>query len=293
MTIQTRAVTWSAGGRLIVDDVTLDIAAGSTIGLLGPNGSGKSSLLRLLAAIRKPTGGSVLLDGREIGALRRRDVARRMAVVEQHATTEVDLTVLDVVRLGRIAHRRAWPGERAHDDQAVVDAIARTDLQDKLTQPWATLSGGERQRVQIARALAQQPRELLLDEPTNHLDIHHQLDLLTLVTELPLTSVVALHDLHLAAMFCDQLVVLSAGHVIAAGSPSAVLTPELIANVYRVRSVVTLDGPRGPRNPVPARLRFYRRWHTRHDDSVCHRWASSLIHRRQRAPTRVPIRNQR
>ncbi|MEV4423170.1 ABC transporter ATP-binding protein, partial [Patulibacter sp. NPDC049589] len=108
MSLRAEDVSWSAGGRTIVDGVSLEVVAGSTLGLLGPNGSGKSSLLRLLAGVRRPTSGVVALDGRDLRMLRRREVARRVAVVEQHATTEVDLTVLDVVRLGRIPHRTAW-----------------------------------------------------------------------------------------------------------------------------------------------------------------------------------------
>jgi iron complex transport system ATP-binding protein len=254
MSVHAREVSWSAGGRLIVDAVTLDVFPGATLGLLGPNGSGKSSLLRLLAGLRRPSGGAVLLDGAELQDLRRRHVARRLALVEQHAGTELDLNVLDIVRLGRIPHRRAWTPETAEDERAVAGAIASTDLQDKLAQSWSTLSGGERQRVQIARALAQEPRELLLDEPTNHLDIHHQLDLLSLVAGLPVTTVVALHDLNLAAMFCDQLVVLADGRVVAAGPPTDVLTPELIEHVYGVRAVVSAD----PETGVPA-VRFLAR----------------------------------
>jgi iron complex transport system ATP-binding protein len=245
VSLRARDVSWSAAGRRIVDGVSLDVDPGATVGLLGPNGSGKSSLLRLLAGVRRPDGGAVLLDGRELGTLRRRDVARRVAVVEQHATTELDLTVLDAVRLGRVPHRHALSGARPDDDRAVADAIAQTDLQDRLAQRWSTLSGGERQRVHIARALAQAPSELLLDEPTNHLDIHHQLDLLTLVSELPVTTVVALHDLNLAAMFCDRLVVLCAGRVVAAGPPAEVLTAELIAEVFQVRAVVSSEAPDG------------------------------------------------
>ncbi|MYW09504.1 ATP-binding cassette domain-containing protein, partial [Streptomyces sp. SID2563] len=131
------------------------------------------------------------------------------------------------------------------DAAAVDEALERTGLTGRRDQSWHTLSGGERQRVQIARALAQRPRELLLDEPTNHLDIQHQLELLSLVASLPLTAVVALHDLNLAAMFCDRIVVLSGGRAVAGGTPAQVVTEELIEEVYRVRSVVTPDGPRG------------------------------------------------
>lgn len=120
-------------------------------------------------------------------------------------------------------------------------ALEHTGLTDKADRRWQTLSGGERQRVQIARALAQRPRELLLDEPTNHLDIQHQFDLLNLLLDLPLTTVVALHDLILAAMYCDQIVVLERGRVVAAGHPREVLTEELIGRVYGVRAAVTQE----------------------------------------------------
>lgn len=232
-------VSREAGGRLVVDGVSLAPPDGAMVGLLGPNGSGKSTLLRILAGVLAPASGVVTLDGRPLSDTGRREVARRVAVVEQHASTQVELTVRDVVRLGRIPHRRAWSGPTARDERAVREALARTGLAERAGQAWHTLSGGERQRVQIARALAQEPRELLLDEPTNHLDIQHQLDLLTLVAELPVTSVIALHDLNLAAMFCDRLLVLKDGTAYAAGTPAEVITEELIAEVYGVRAVVT------------------------------------------------------
>ncbi|WP_244164678.1 ABC transporter ATP-binding protein, partial [Streptomyces silaceus] len=164
-------VTREAGGRLVVDGVSLAPPAGATVGLLGPNGSGKSTLLRILAGVLAPASGVVTLDGRPLSDTGRRTVARRIAVVEQHASTQVELTVRDVVRLGRVPHRRAWSAPSAHDERAVREALERTGLTGRAAQSWHTLSGGERQRVQIARALAQEPRELLLDEPTNHLDI--------------------------------------------------------------------------------------------------------------------------
>jgi iron complex transport system ATP-binding protein len=249
MTLATRAVSWSAGGALVLDGVSVGVRDGETLGLLGPNGSGKSSLLRLLAGLRRPGAGAVLLDGSELRTLRRGAVARRVAVVEQQAGTEVDLTAEQVVRLGRIPHRGSWSGDAAADDQAVERALRETGTASLRARRWRTLSGGEQQRVQIARALAQEPRELLLDEPTNHLDVRHQLDLLALVRRLPLTTVVALHDLNLAAMHCDRLVVLRAGRVVAAGTPAEVLTPALIADVYEVGADVQPDGA-GPGRPA-------------------------------------------
>ncbi|NED22070.1 ABC transporter ATP-binding protein [Streptomyces sp. SID9913] len=242
-TLAADRVSRTLDGRLIVDGVSLTPRPGSVTGVLGPNGSGKSTLLRLLSGVLAPASGIVTLDGRPLGAWGRRAVARRVAVVEQHSDTLVELTVLDVVRLGRIPHRRAWTPATAADEEAVRSALERTSLTGRADQPWHTLSGGERQRVQIARALAQEPRELLLDEPTNHLDIQHQLDLLKLIVELPVTSVVALHDLNLAAMYCDQVVVLRGGRVVAAGTPGDTLTEPLIADVYGVRTEVTRPGP--------------------------------------------------
>ncbi|MGW1229743.1 ABC transporter ATP-binding protein [Streptomyces sp. NPDC001478] len=232
-----------AGGRLVVDGVSLAPPPGGTTGLIGPNGSGKSTLLRILAGVLAPEAGVVTLDGDPLARIGRRTAARRIAVVDQHAATDADLNVVDVVRLGRIPHRRAWSAPTPEDEAAVDAALERTGLAARRAQSWHTLSGGERQRVQIARALAQCPRELLLDEPTNHLDIQHQLQLLSLVTALPLTAVIALHDLNMAAMFCDRIAVLNRGRVVAAGTPAEVLTEELIAEVYRVRAVVTPDGP--------------------------------------------------
>ncbi|MFI6577512.1 ABC transporter ATP-binding protein [Nocardiopsis sp. NPDC050513] len=241
MTLRTREVTWNRGGRLVVDGITLSPRPGETIGLLGPNGSGKSSLIKLLSGAVRPTSGAVILDDTSLTDLSRRDAARAIATVTQHADTAVDITVRDIVALGRIPHRGTFGGNREADAEAVSDALERTGLVHKAGELWHRLSGGERQRVHIARALAQRPRELLLDEPTNHLDIRYQLDLLQLVTELPVTTVVALHDLNLAAMFCDTLLVLKDGRAIAAGPPADVLTPELIARVYEVNVAIRVD----------------------------------------------------
>ncbi|EPD86877.1 iron complex transport system ATP-binding protein [Microbacterium sp. oral taxon 186 str. F0373] len=253
MTLSADRVSWHRGGALVVDGVSLHPRPGSTVGLLGPNGSGKSSLLRLLQGVSRPDSGIVRLDDDDLTGLRRRDVARAVATVAQQADTDVDLTVRDVVRLGRTPHRSVFGGDTAADAEAVESALAQVLLTEKAEHGWHTLSGGERQRAQIARALAQQPRELLLDEPTNHLDIRHQLELLALVSALPVTTVVALHDLNLAATFCDEVVVLRRGAVVAAGTPIEVLTTALIADVYEVDARTEVD-------PVTGRLAITYVW---------------------------------
>ncbi|TCR74820.1 ABC transporter ATP-binding protein [Rhizobium sp. BK376] len=234
MTISTHNVSFAVGNTVIVDGVNLAIEKGKTLGLLGPNGSGKSSLLRLIGRLRKVKSGVIRLGDHSIADLSRGDLARRVALVEQHATTDTQLTVMDVARLGRTPHRGLLPLSSAGDDAIVLGALARVGMKERAAQLWHTLSGGERQRVHIARALAQTPSELLLDEPTNHLDIQHQLDILGLVSKLDITCIVALHDLNLAAMFCDRLAVLNKGQLVAIGAPEEVLTKTLIADVFEV-----------------------------------------------------------
>lgn len=240
MTLSGAHLSWTRGGTLVVDDIDIRPLPGQTVGLLGPNGSGKSSLLRLLAGISRPDRGTVTLDGTPLQRLGRRPLARRVALVGQHAHTEVDITVRDVVRLGRIPHRDLF-GTDPREDESIDRALRATGLGEHAHRTWRTLSGGERQRTQIARALAQEPGELLLDEPTNHLDIAHQLEILDLVTELPITTVVALHDLNLAAMFCDYVLVLDRGRVAAHGPPAETLTEDLVHKVYGVRASVTVE----------------------------------------------------
>ncbi|GAA1742792.1 ABC transporter ATP-binding protein [Aeromicrobium alkaliterrae] len=238
MSIQTRGATWTTRGKVVVDGISIAVEPGTTVGLLGPNGSGKSTLLRLLSGLRGTTSGVVTLDGTDVGGLSRRQVARRLAVVDQESTTDADPTVRDVIGLGRLPHRAPWSPESSSDREVVQRSAVAMRTDHLLDRHYATLSGGERQRVQIARALAQEPTELLLDEPTNHLDVRHQLELLELVVATPTTTVMALHDLNLAAAYCDELVVLADGRVRASGTAAAVLTPELLAEVYGVEAVV-------------------------------------------------------
>jgi iron complex transport system ATP-binding protein len=238
MSIELRDVRWSAGGRMVVDGVTLRAAPGRMLGLLGPNGSGKSSLLRLICGLRQVQAGVVEIDGTPMTAFSRRRLAQRMALVDQHSTTDSPVSVADVVRLGRIPHRNWLAPWTPEDEARVAAALAHVGLTDRRLQSWHSLSGGERQRAQIARALAQSPSELLLDEPTNHLDVRHQFALLGLVSRLPMTVVVAIHDLNLAARFCQEVALLHEGKLVAAGTPADVLTPARIEAVFGMRTDV-------------------------------------------------------
>lgn len=242
MRLVARDLGFHIRNRAILDGVTLEVAPGETLGLIGPNGSGKSTLLRLLAGLERRARGEVALDGTPMARLSRRDIARRLAFVEQQAQTGDALTAGQVVELGRTPWLTALAPFGAADAAVVRDALAAVGMAGQAGQPWLTLSGGERQRIQIARALAQRPQIMLLDEPTNHLDIHHQLGLLRLVGRLPVTVVMALHDLN-QALGCDRLAVLEAGRLVACGSPAEVLTPARLRQVFRIHAT-TLHDPR-------------------------------------------------
>ena len=224
---------YSVKGARLLADVSLSIRPGENLGIVGPNGSGKSTLLKLLAGIQTPCTGEVWLHGRPLAGISRREVAQRLAVVEQHAETSDSISLLQAVELGRTPWLSAlapWSGE---DTQVVDQAISDVSLQALKQRAWHTLSGGERQRAHIARALAQRPQILLLDEPTNHLDIQQQLSILKLVHQLPVTTVIALHDLN-QALACDRLAVMDKGCLVALGAPTDVLTPERLRSTFGV-----------------------------------------------------------
>lgn len=231
-----------AGGKMLLDGVDLMAARGRVTGLIGPNGAGKSTLMRASLGLMPVSGGRVRFNGADLLAMPGRDRARLAAFVEQSGGTDARLTARDVVLLGRIPFQSLWQSGPSPEDERIageaLDAVAMRGFADRL---YHTLSGGEQQRVQIARALAQQPQLLVLDEPTNHLDIHAQLATLTLLRRLAAegaTVVVALHDLNLAAGFCDHLVVLNAARLVAAGPPEAVLSPALLHEIYEVEALV-------------------------------------------------------
>jgi iron complex transport system ATP-binding protein len=239
--IDVESLRWGVPARIIVDDVAFSVGTGEVLGLVGPNGSGKSSLLRCLAGLRKPGRGTVRYDGADISSWDSLRIARRVAFVDQYAVTESDLLVADVVALGRTPFHANWRGHDHRDNAVVNAALDRMGLTELRARPWKTLSGGERQRTHIARALAQEPSAILLDEPTNHLDIRHQLDLMRLLAAAEWTAVVVLHDLSLAARFCDRLALMDQGRVVASGVPLDVLTPARVQDVFGVEADVGPD----------------------------------------------------
>ncbi|WP_328475200.1 ABC transporter ATP-binding protein [Actinoplanes sp. NBC_00393] len=232
--IEASGVSWRYGATPVIDSVDVAAQPGRVLGLIGPNGSGKTTLLRLLyGALRSPTG-TVTVDGDELRALAPRDAARRMAVVVQESGGETALTVAEMVLLGRGPHLGTFQRTGASDHEIAARCLDRVGASHLAARSFAGLSGGERQRVLIARALAQEATHLLLDEPTNHLDIRFQHEILRLVRGLDTCSIVVLHDLNLAARYCDDLVLLGAGGVVAAGPVTDVLDPKILEPVYGI-----------------------------------------------------------
>ncbi|MGL5865468.1 MAG: ABC transporter ATP-binding protein, partial [Dermatophilaceae bacterium] len=221
------------GSAVALAGVGLHARPGRVLGLIGPNGSGKTSLLRAFVRAVDSTG-ALLVDDDDIRRLRTAELARRAGLVSQQEELGADLTVGELVLLGRSVHRPGWAAWSADDRARARESMRRTGVDHLGDRRVTELSGGERQRVLIARALTQDNPNLLLDEPTNHLDIRYQHEVLALVRELGLTTVVVLHDLNLAARYCDDLVLLDGGLVVATGPPQEVLTPEVLEPVYRV-----------------------------------------------------------
>lgn len=246
MSVELHAVSVRIGTAQILEDITATVEGGHLVGLLGPNGSGKSTLLRTIWHALTPSQGVVLLDGTDVAGLSTREIARRVAVLLRDDGTDARATVRDVVETGRLPHRRLLGADEDPHDRVgeALDAAGVTDLADRRID---TLSGGQRQRVLAARTLAQTTPVVLLDEPTNHLDLAAQHDLLGLFRGLGVTVIAALHDLNLAAAYCDRLLLLDAGRLVAAGGPDEVLTPELIGDVFGVAAAITINPLTGTR----------------------------------------------
>lgn len=219
----------------VLEDVSFDVRAGETVGVIGPNGSGKSTLLRAIAGTLRPSSGTAMVAGADVSRLSRGELARRLAVVPQAPSLPETFSAFEIVMMGRAPHLGLFGAESGRDAAIVRQAMVQTGVWELADCPIGELSGGERQRVVIARALAQEPSLLLLDEPTSHLDLHHQVQIMEIVRRLGaggLATLVVFHDLNLAAQYCDRLVLLHRATVEAIGTPDEVITPENVARVY-------------------------------------------------------------
>ena len=236
MSLSVQHLSFSYGARRVLQDVSLDVAPGTFCALLGPNGSGKSTLVKAIAGVHRAQSGTVAVEGRRTSSLGRRELAKVVGYVPQAGDAPFDLTVREAVMLGRTPHFGIAP--RAEDRARVEDAIARMGLEDIAERSMSELSGGQAQRALIARALAQDTRVLLLDEPTSALDLRYQIETLQLVRQITreegISALIAIHDLNHAARYCDQIVVLHGGRLVADGSPAEALQASVLRTVYEV-----------------------------------------------------------
>ncbi len=242
MKIETKAVEALLNGNHILKGIDLDIGDRELVGIIGPNGSGKSTLLKCIYRVLKPAKGAVYLDGKALDNYSYRDTALRIAVAAQHNYYNFDFSVKDMVLIGRSPHKRALDRDTAEDWRIVAESLEMVGMTAFADRSFSTLSGGEQQRVILARALAQGTPCLILDEPTNHLDIKYQLQLMDLARGLDRTVIAAVHDLNIAAMYCDRLYAVKDGRIIGQGAPKTLLTPEFIREVYEVDAQIITDG---------------------------------------------------
>ena len=227
----------------LIQQLYLTLERGTWMSLVGPNGSGKSTLLKLLTRILKPSTGCVYLNGRSIHEAPAKAVAQTLAFLPQQQTVPQGLTVRQLVGLGRSPHQDWWEWTLSNQDLGVIDrCLSQVRLESFGDRPVEDLSGGERQRAFLALALAQEPKVLLLDEPTTYLDVHYQLELLELLKQLNqqhgLTMVTVLHELNLALRYSDRIAVLNSGCLHSVGQPDAVMTPEMLADVFKIRAEI-------------------------------------------------------
>ena len=242
--ISAQNLSYEIQAETLLEGVDLHADRGQLVGLIGPNGAGKSTLLRTISGILNYREGTVRLDGDDLKSLSSRDIAAGLALIPQIAPYTHGFTSIELVLMGRYPHLGRFQIEGKEDDRIARDSMRLTRTEQFADRTLDTLSGGERQRVFVSRALAQQPRVLLLDEPTSNLDVLHQLKVLDLVRQLVddgLTAVAAIHDLNMAARYCDRLVLLKGGRVVAEGSPEEVLVPETIQSAFGVRAAVYRD----------------------------------------------------
>ncbi|MCG7254705.1 ABC transporter ATP-binding protein [Corynebacterium hadale] len=255
MMLQVRNLKVSYGATVIVDGIDLDVPQGGVTTIIGPNGCGKSTLLRATAGLIAHDGGTVTINGVDTAKLKRREIARQLAVLPQAPVAPEGLTVRDLVSRGRHPHQ-SWLRQASAEDARAVDAVMElTNIAEFAERPLERLSGGQRQRAWIAMVLAQDTPLVFLDEPTTYLDLSHSVEVLSLVRRLAdqegRTVLMVLHDLNLAARYSDQLIVMQRGEVRAVGAPAEVVTESLLSRVFDLPAVVASDPVSGGPLVVP------------------------------------------
>lgn len=238
MSLAVDHLSFAYDDKNIIEDICLNVKDGDFVGIIGPNGSGKSTVLKNLYRALKPDKGKATLDGEDLYKMSYKKSAVKLGVVGQENFVPFDFKVEEIVAMGRSPHKKFFDGDTIDDTKIVRKSLELIGMEDMAKRNYSHLSGGEKQRVLLARALAQQTDFLILDEPTNHLDIYYQFQIFDLVKKLNVTVLSAIHDLNIAAMYCNKLYVLKDGRIYKTGTPEEILTPQLIYEVYGINADV-------------------------------------------------------
>lgn len=250
MELKTIGLEAYLGENHILKGLDIDVEKKEFVGIIGPNGSGKSTLLKCIYRALKPHNGTIFLEDKNIKDFSIKESSKRMAVVSQHNNYNFDFTVGEMVLMGRSPHKKFIEKDNKKDYEIMEESLEKVGMKDYAKRSFSTLSGGEKQRIILARALAQKTEFLILDEPTNHLDIKYQLQFMSTVKSLGITVVAAIHDLNMAALYCDKIYAMKSGEIVRCGTPKEVLTKNIIRTLYEVEAKVIEDEETGILNIV-------------------------------------------
>lgn len=243
--ISTESLSLAYGDSLIIDDLDVQIPSGKITVFIGSNGCGKSTLLKAMARLLKPKQGSIILDGKDISLTDTKQIAKKMSILPQGPTAPQELSVFQLVKLGRYPHQNWFNQWTREDEEQVWAALELTRLTEFAERAVESLSGGQRQRAWIAMTLAQDTELILLDEPTTYLDLNHQVEVLDILFELNRkqnrTIIMVLHDLNLAARYADHMVAVANQSVLASGTPDKIMTSGIIEEVFNMECIITRD----------------------------------------------------
>ena len=232
--IEVKNLLYKVKGKIILNNIDIKFPEKKFIGIIGPNGAGKSTLLKNIYGIYTPNKGEIFIDGENIKNISKKERAKKIAVLAQEDNSQFDFTIEQIVEMGRYPYKNIFEDYSDKDREIAIKMLEKTGMKNHIGRDFKNLSGGEKQRVLIARALAQETPTLILDEPTNHLDIGYQLQLLHMIKHLDITVIAALHDLNVAAIFCDYIFVMKDGEKIKEGTPEEILTKENLKNIFGV-----------------------------------------------------------
>ncbi len=247
--LTVKNLEFSLGKKKILNGVSFEVPKGKFVGIIGPNGAGKSTLLKNIYGVHEFSKGEVFLNGQSIKKMSRKERAQKIAALSQEEEHQFDFSVEKIVEMGRYPYKKFFEEYSDEDKMIVHEMLHKTGMADYSHRDFNTLSGGEKQRVLISRALAQKTDFLILDEPTNHLDIGYQLQIIDLIKHLGITVLAALHDLNIAAIFCDYIFVMKDGKIAGEGTPEKVLVPELLKDIFGIECYVG-------KNPVNSKVQI-------------------------------------